>query len=89
VDRKSRQSAVFARHGKSHWAYHFGAGIVASPNDLEFNGGAPPHPELLDWLARRFIENGWSVKKLHEEILLSQTYQQSSAFKCRGCGQGH
>ncbi len=69
------------------WHYHFGAGIVASPNDLGFNGGAPSHPELLDWLARRFIDSGWSVKKLHKEILLSQTYQQSSAYNAEAAAK--
>ena len=63
------------------WHYHFGAGIVPNPSDLGVNGGAPSHPELLDWLAVRFVSGGWSVKKLHREILLSQTYQQSSASR--------
>jgi hypothetical protein len=62
------------------WHYHFGSGLVKNPNDFGFNGGAPSHPELLDWLAREFIEGGWSLKKLHKLILLSQAWQQSSAF---------
>ena len=62
------------------WHYHFGAGLVENPNDFGFNGGEPSHPELLDWLATEFIRNGWSVKKLHKAILLSQAYRQSSRF---------
>lgn len=62
------------------WHYHFGRGIVGSPNDFGFNGDRPTHPELLDWLAREFIEQGWSLKRLHRLIMLSSTYQQSSRF---------
>jgi len=61
------------------WHYHFGVGIVDTPNDFGFNGGRPSHPELLDWLAARLIEHGWSQKKLHRDIVLSATYRQSSA----------
>jgi hypothetical protein len=60
------------------WQYHFGRGIVASANDFGRMGGQPSHPELLDWLASRFIENGWKMKPLHRTILLSSTYRQSS-----------
>ena len=63
------------------WHYHFGRGIVATPNDFGFNGERPSHPELLDWLASEFIAQGWSVKKLHKLILLSATYQQCSAYQ--------
>ena len=62
------------------WHYHFGRGFVPSPNDLGFNGGEPSHPELLDRLALEFIESGWSLKRLHKRIMLSETYRQSSAF---------
>jgi hypothetical protein len=62
------------------WHYHFGAGIVDSPNDFGYNGGQPSHPELLDFLAADFIQNGWSLKKLHKAIMMSETYQQSSRF---------
>ncbi len=62
------------------WQSHFGAGLVGSPSDFGVNGGRPSHPDLLDALALKFIESGWSVKKLHREILLSETYRQSSAF---------
>ena len=60
------------------WHYHFGRGLVSTPSDLGKNGATPSHPELLDWLAARFIENDWSLKWLHREILLSSTFQQSS-----------
>jgi hypothetical protein len=60
------------------WLYHFGAGIVRSPSDFGLRGDPPTHPELLDYLAIRFMESGWSLKKLHRMILLSATYQQSS-----------
>lgn len=60
------------------WQQHFGAGFVATPDDLGNMGGVPSHPELLDWLAARFIESGWSVKQLHRTMLLTSTYQQSS-----------
>jgi hypothetical protein len=57
------------------WGYHFGKGIVQTPNDLGARGRAPTHPELLDWLASRFIEGGWSIKKMHRMIMLSHAYR--------------
>jgi hypothetical protein len=60
------------------WGYHFGRGIVASPNDFGRMGSRPSNPELLDWLANRFVEGGWKVKPLHRMILLSSAYRQSS-----------
>ena len=62
------------------WQHHFGVGLAPTPDDFGWLGERPSHPELLDWLARRFIEDGWSLKALHRRILLSGTYQQSSAF---------
>lgn len=62
------------------WHYHFGVGIVDTPSDFGFLGSRPTHPELLDYLASRLIANGWRLKPLHREILLSQTYLQSSAM---------
>ena len=62
------------------WQYHFGRGIVGTPNDFGKMGEAPSHPELLDWLTIWFQENGGSFKNLHRLILLSAAYQQSSAF---------
>ena len=61
------------------WMHHFGAGIVRTPSDFGLRGDLPTHPELLDYLAVRFMESGWSLKKLHRMILLSAAYQQSSA----------
>jgi len=61
------------------WQHHFGAGIVDTPSDFGFLGGAPSHPELLDFLARRLLHHGWRLKPLHREILLSRTYRQSAA----------
>jgi hypothetical protein len=62
------------------WQYHFGRGLVATPNDFGLNGAPPSHPELLDWLAAEFIAQGGTLKPLHKLILLSHTYQQSSRF---------
>jgi hypothetical protein len=61
------------------WQHHFGRGLVATPNDFGRQGRPPSHPELLDWLARRFVEKGWSVKAMHRLILLSEAYRRSSA----------
>ena len=60
------------------WQYHFGRGIVATPSDFGFNGAPPSHPELLDWLARTYVEGGWRLKPIHRLIVLSSTYRQSS-----------
>ena len=62
------------------WHLHFGQGIVTTPNDFGVSGTRPSHPELLDWLAARFMECGWSMKSLHRLIVNSATYRQSSAF---------
>ena len=60
------------------WQHHFGRGLVSTLSDFGKQGSPPSHPELLDWLAQRFIDSGWSVKTMHRHIMLSQTYQQSS-----------
>ena len=60
------------------WLWHFGQGIVATPDDFGARGEAPSHSELLDYVTSRFIESGWSIKKLHRTILLSRTYQLAS-----------
>jgi Protein of unknown function (DUF1553)/Protein of unknown function (DUF1549) len=60
------------------WEYHFGAGLVSTPNDFGRMGTRPSNPELLDWLASRFVENGWHIKPVHRLILLSNAYRQSS-----------
>jgi hypothetical protein len=60
------------------WSYHFGQGIVDTPNNFGAMGGKPSHPELLDYLATRFIESGWSVKKMHRLIMSSHAYRRST-----------
>ncbi|HLY72864.1 MAG TPA: PSD1 and planctomycete cytochrome C domain-containing protein [Planctomycetota bacterium] len=60
------------------WGYHFGAAIVRTPSDFGLRSDPPTHPELLDWLALRFIEGGWSIKKLHKLIMTSAAWQQRS-----------
>ena len=60
------------------WQYHFGRGIVATPSDFGFRGTPPSHPELLDALASKFMKEGWSLKKLHREIMLSAAYRRAS-----------
>ena len=61
------------------WRWHFGAGIVKSTENFGRLGDRASHPELLDWLARRFMESGWSTKELHRLILSSSTYQMASS----------
>ena len=61
------------------WQYHFGQELVHTPNDFGARGQPPTHPELLDHLATRFIESGWSIKAMHRLIMLSATYQQRAA----------
>lgn len=60
------------------WQYHFGRGIVRSPNNFGIQGDRPTHPELLDWLASVFISKGWHLKPMHRLIMTSQAYQRSS-----------
>ncbi|MDG2131248.1 MAG: DUF1553 domain-containing protein [Fuerstiella sp.] len=62
------------------WQHHFGRGIVATPSNFGTLGETPTHPRLLNYLAARFIESGWSIKTLHREIMLSATYQLSTTF---------
>ncbi len=61
------------------WTWHFNQGIVPTPDNFGLLGVAPTHPELLDWMARWFSSNGWSLKDLHRLIMLSETYQQASS----------
>ena len=63
------------------WDWHFGKGLVGTASDFGTQGERPTHPELLDDLAARFIANGWSLKWLHREIMLSSAYRQSSALR--------
>jgi hypothetical protein len=60
------------------WHYHFGRGIVSTPNDFGRMGTRPSHPELLDWLANQYVEGGWKMKPIHRMILLSSAYRQAS-----------
>ena len=60
------------------WQYHFGRGIASNPNNFGAKGGKPTHPELLDFLAANFVENGWKIKRMHRMIMLSDAYQRSS-----------
>lgn len=60
------------------WQHHFGRGIVRSTSDFGYQGTAPTHPELLDWLAAEFVDGGWRIKPLHKQIMLSSAYQMSS-----------
>jgi hypothetical protein len=62
------------------WMWHTGEGIVRTPSDFGLMGQRPTHPELLDWLANRFVEEGWSMKKLHRLILTSNTWRMSKAM---------
>lgn len=61
-----------------YWQLFFGEGLVETPDDFGNQGALPTHPELLDWLAVRFRENGWDIRELLREIALSRTYRQSS-----------
>jgi len=60
------------------WVYHFGEGLVTTPNDFGITGAQPAMPELLDWLAQEFIDGGWSLKSMHRLLLTSATYRQST-----------
>ncbi|MBM4022077.1 MAG: DUF1553 domain-containing protein [Planctomycetes bacterium] len=60
------------------WQYHFGRGIVRSPNNFGLMGDPPTHPELLDWLATEFVAGGWRMKSLHKLILMSRAYRASA-----------
>ncbi|UUO07394.1 PSD1 and planctomycete cytochrome C domain-containing protein [Blastopirellula sp. J2-11] len=61
------------------WHHHFGRGIVATPSDFGVQGDQPSHPALLEWLAVDLIHNGWQLKRMHKQIMTSQTYMQSAA----------
>jgi hypothetical protein len=66
------------------WGWHFGQALVRTPNDFGSQGEPPTHPELLDWLANQFDEQGWSLKRLHRLILLSNTYRMQSIAEGKG-----
>ena len=78
----SEKNPLFARVIVNRlWHYHFGQGLIETPNDFGFNGGQPTHPDLLDWLAVELIENQWSLKHIHKLILTSATWQQQSRVR--------
>ncbi len=60
------------------WQHHFGVGIVSTASSFGSQGAAPSHPELLDWLAGDLVRHGWSLKRMHKQILMSATYRQST-----------
>ena len=60
------------------WQQHFGKPLAGNPNNFGVKGAKPTHPKLLDWLAADFVEHGWKIKRLHQMIVSSQTYQQST-----------
>ena len=62
------------------WQHHFGRGLVSTPNDFGVSGERPSHPELLNWLASDLIEHGWTLKRLHKQIMMSNTYMQSGEY---------
>lgn len=62
------------------WRWHFGKGLVRTPDNFGKLGERPTHPKLLDWLARQFVEQGWSIKSMHRLIMLSATYQMSTQY---------
>ena len=63
------------------WQHHFGRGLVATPSEFGTHGAKPSHPELLDWLASEFVAGGWSLKKLHRVMVMSEAYRQSSSVQ--------
>src|SRR3989442_15598507 len=62
------------------WQGHFGRGIVGTTNDFGRQGQLPTHPELLDWLASEFVDQGWCIKSMHRLMMLSDTYRRDNRF---------
>lgn len=84
TESNSPQASLLARVTVNRvWQHYFGAGIVATPDNLGLSGAKPSHPELLDWLAAKFVESGWSMKTLHRLILDSATFRQTSGPRAR------
>ncbi len=81
TDTESGAGALLARVAVNRlWHHHFGRGIVSTPNDFGFQGERPTHPELLEHLAQELIANGWRLKGLHKQILLSAAYRRGGEF---------
>jgi hypothetical protein len=77
-----RPAALLARvQANRIWQHHFGQGIVATSENLGTSGATPSHPELLEYLATRLVDSDWSIRALHREILASDAYRQSSAWR--------
>ena len=75
----NRQNPLTARVMVNRiWQHHFGRGLVATSDNFGIRGESPSHPELLDWLASRFMESGWSIKSIHRLLMMSNAYQQST-----------
>jgi mono/diheme cytochrome c family protein len=80
TDTEHGAGALMARVAVNRlWQHHFGRGLVATPNDFGKTGALPSHPELLDWLAGELIRNGWRLKPIHQLLMTSTAYQQSTA----------
>ena len=77
----SRENPLLARVMVNRlWQHHFGRGIVATPSDFGRHGQPPTHLQLLDWLACRFTDDGWSIKRMHRLMMTSAAYQRASTF---------
>jgi hypothetical protein len=68
------------------WLHHFGAGLVRTPSDFGLRSEPPSHPELLDYLASRFVQEGWSIKQMQRWMVASAAYRQGSGFGVQGSG---
>lgn len=84
----SRENPLTARVIANRiWQHHFGQGLVRTPSNFGQLGDRPSHPELLDYLASRLIQNNWSIKAMHRELMLSNTYAMSSEFREDGAAK--
>ena len=86
--RSPRSRSPRASSSTAIWKGHFGTGLVDTPSNFGVNGERPTHPELLEYLAQCFVDNGLSIKALHREIMLSAVYQLSADDAGRGIREG-